>query len=57
MCGPDYIDPMFHKEAVLGMDSENLDTFLCGRDEVRSILARRGRGMEIALIEEGDGVL
>ena len=49
-CGPDYIDPMFHK-TVLGMDSENLDTFLCGRDKVRSILARRGRGMEIALIE------
>ena len=23
-CGPDYIDPMFHRE-VLGVDSENLD--------------------------------
>lgn len=25
-CGPDYIDPMFHRE-VLGIDSENLDLF------------------------------
>ena len=25
-CGPDYIDPMFHRE-VLGVDSENLDLF------------------------------
>ena len=23
-CGPDYIDPMFHRE-VLGIDSENMD--------------------------------
>lgn len=27
-CGPDYIDPMFHK-AVLGIDSSNLDPFFC----------------------------
>ena len=27
-CGPDYIDPMFHRE-VLGVGSANLDTFLC----------------------------
>ena len=25
-CGPDYIDPMFHK-TVLGIPSKNLDTF------------------------------
>jgi cobyrinic acid a,c-diamide synthase len=25
-CGPDYIDPMFHKK-VLGVPSKNLDTF------------------------------
>ena len=49
-CGPDYIDPMFHKE-VLGMDSDNLDTFLCGRDKVRSILARGSKEADIALIE------
>ncbi len=38
-CGPDYIDPMFHKE-VLEINSYNLDTFLCGRDGVREILAK-----------------
>ena len=27
-CGPDYIDPMFHR-SVLGVDSHNLDLFLC----------------------------
>ena len=25
-CGPDYIDPMFHKQ-VIGVPSKNLDTF------------------------------
>ena len=29
-CGPDYIDPMFHRR-VLGIPSENLDPFLPGR--------------------------
>ena len=29
-CGPDYIDPMFHKN-VLGIDSKNLDSFFVMR--------------------------
>ena len=29
-CGPDYIDPMFHKK-VLGIPSGNLDLFLAGK--------------------------
>ena len=32
-CGPDYIDPMFHRE-VLGLDSRNLDLFLSEPDEL-----------------------
>ena len=40
-CGPDYIDPAFHRE-VLGIPSYNLDTFLCGRENVRGLLLRGG---------------
>ena len=52
-CGPDYIDPMFHKE-VLGIDSYNLDTFLCGEEGVRDILIRHTETVfeeSIAVIE------
>lgn len=47
-CGPDYIDPMFHRE-VLGISSYNLDTFLCGRKAVREILIKHGG--ELAVME------
>ena len=40
-CGPDYIDPMFHKE-VLGVPSRNLDLFLQGEPGVQSTLSRNG---------------
>lgn len=53
-CGPDYIDPMFHKE-VLGIDSYNLDTFLCGRENIQKILARHAGPSEIALMEGAMG--
>ena len=33
-CGPDYIDPMFHRQ-VLGIPARNLDTFFTG---VRTLL-------------------
>ncbi len=35
-CGPDYIDPMFHKK-VLGIESKNLDLFFSDRDEIRRL--------------------
>lgn len=40
-CGPDYIDPMFHR-SVLGVDSHNLDLFLSGADTVRRLYRRYG---------------
>ena len=37
--GPDYIDPMFHRK-VLGVPSENLDTFFETPDGIKRILSR-----------------
>ena len=49
-CGPDYIDPMFHKK-VLGLPSRNLDLFMAGADRVKSILADKSKGFDISVIE------
>ena len=40
-CGPDYIDPMFHRQ-VLGIPSYNLDSFFCDENTVRFLLGRHG---------------
>ncbi len=52
-CGPDYIDPMFHRK-VLGIYGGNLDTYFCPREKVRDILF--GCGHEIAVIEGVMGI-
>ncbi len=36
-CGPDYIDPMFHKN-VIGVDSHNLDSYFCDDNTLRFLL-------------------
>lgn len=42
-CGPDYIDPMFHRK-VLKIPSHTLDPFFCSGDELCTALAeQRGR--------------
>ena len=38
-CGPDYIDPMFHKR-VLGIESENLDSFFCDGEDLKQIMSK-----------------
>lgn len=42
-CGPDYIDPMFHR-SVLGVESHNLDLFLCGEQRLRELYERHASG-------------
>ena len=49
-CGPDYIDPMFHKR-VLGVPSRNLDVFLSGEEGVRKCLVNGTARADIAVIE------
>lgn len=49
-CGPDYIDPMFHR-SVLGVPSHNLDLFLAPEEIVREIFLRYSAGHGTALVE------
>jgi len=49
-CGPDYIDPMFHR-TVLGIDTGNLDTFFADVDAIGRILARDTKDAELAVME------
>ena len=49
-CGPDYIDPMFHR-TVLGTPSFNLDLFFQGEGEAISLMARESRGAGVAVVE------
>ena len=49
-CGPDYIDPMFHR-TVNGAASSNLDPFFFDDDTLRFLLAKNGRGRDITVIE------
>ena len=49
-CGPDYIDPMFHR-TVLGIDTGNLDTFFADADAIGHILARDTKDAELIVME------
>lgn len=49
-CGPDYIDPMFHRE-VLGVDSKNLDLFFSDKEELIRGYQRHIEGADIAVVE------
>lgn len=54
-CGPDYIDPMFHKK-ITGIESRNLDIFLMGEAGVNFSLAQQSKGQEIAVLEGVMGI-
>lgn len=49
-CGPDYIDPMFHRE-VLGLDSLNLDLFFSDPESLRQNFAHHAAGADVTVVE------
>lgn len=49
-CGPDYIDPMFHRK-VLGIPSRNLDLFFTGEEITRALFAKGASQADISLLE------
>lgn len=49
-CGPDYIDPMFHRKA-LGIPARNLDLFFTGEETVRALFQKGAAQADISLLE------
>jgi cobyrinic acid a,c-diamide synthase len=49
-CGPDYIDPLFHKE-VIGTKSKNLDTFFSDEDTVKYLFGKTAKDADISVME------
>jgi len=53
-CGPDYIDPMFHR-MVLGISGRNLDLFFTKPDIVNGLFAEGAKSADIAILEGAMG--
>ena len=49
-CGPDYIDPMFHKCA-LKVPSKNIDLFFSDDNTAKALFAEQAQGSDICVIE------
>lgn len=49
-CGPDYIDPMFHKR-VIGIPSKNLDSFFCNDELLKYIYLNSTQNSQINIVE------
>lgn len=49
-CGPDYIDPMFHR-TVLGVPGGNLDTFFTGEEKTRELFLSQTKKESFAVVE------
>lgn len=49
-CGPDYIDPMFHRQAS-GEESVNLDIVMASAEHVKDIFSRYAEGADICVVE------
>ncbi|MEM1483781.1 cobyrinate a,c-diamide synthase [Oscillospiraceae bacterium PP1C4] len=50
-CGPDYIDPMFHRESVGTAYSSNLDLFFSDENTVRYLIAKNAEKTDMAITE------
>ena len=53
--GPDYIDPMFHRQ-VIGVPSRNLDTFFSGADQIRELYGYDRESFSYTVIEGAMGL-
>lgn len=49
-CGPDYIDPMFHR-TVIGVPSKNLDTFFTGESVTKALFLQDRSEDDFAVME------
>ena len=49
-CGPDYIDPMFHR-TVIGVPSKNLDTFFTGEEVTKALFLQDRCADDFAVME------
>lgn len=49
-CGPDYIDPMFHRE-VIGASSYNLDSFFLDEKELADHYKEHAQGCDVCVVE------
>ncbi len=49
-CGPDYIDPMFHKK-VIDIPSKNLDTFFTGEEATKALFLKGRTEEDFAVLE------
>ncbi|HKP62219.1 MAG TPA: cobyrinate a,c-diamide synthase [Polyangiales bacterium] len=49
-CGPDYLDPSYHRRAS-GRDAHNLDSWLMGREDLLASFVRAAEDADVSLIE------
>lgn len=49
-CGPDYIDPLFHRQAS-GRTSVNLDTFMASDEHIRQLYSQYGQEADVRVVE------
>lgn len=54
-CGPDYIDPQFHRLAA-GTESINLDPFMASKEHLRTLYAHYGAEADICAVEGAMGL-